>query len=443
MAEARPELHLFVLWQKARFAEERILADMRRELEIVFTRTMRFEGEAGRSYLRFYGPSLPDARRKIRSCGGGAFRIVIVRDSRPDYRKVLGRSQSILSNAHTVELKYKYRKMAGGHHRVHGTDTSAEFARDVFLLTGHSAEEWEAGVPMGEIKPVLPVSGWTAVSDFNPFRPSVPKPVATPEISNEHVFLRDKYINDEFAEGNFRGCPCIVKTTSKAVWSIGNEYRLSARMYAVAPTCVPCPFMWHLADDWKSAFLVTAKVEGASLTELIAGGVSDAQADSFAADILRLADALKATGIVHRDLFSDNLLLGADGHLKAIDWQLAVDRGNYREDPWVARHWKFRYVVFGVNRELGLGVWNDYLALAAVLRRLPQTAAVKAAVERLVAEAGEMTFARPPDRLTRFKLRLYGLSLRIQMLLRGRGHRKYAQLERRWRTACERWGTEG
>lgn len=443
MAEARPELHLFVLWQKARFAEERILADMRREFEIVFTRTMRFEDEVGRSYLRFYGPSLPDARRKIRSCGGGAFRIIIVRDSRPDYRKVDGRSQSILSNAHTVELKYKYRKMAGGHHRVHGTDTSAEFTRDVFLLTGHSAAEWEAGVPTGEIKPILPVLGWTAVSDLNPFRLGLPKPVAALEISNEHVFLRNKYINDEFAEGNFRGRPCIVKKTSKAVWSIGNEYRLSARMYSVAPTCVPCPFMWHLADDRKSAFLVTAKVAGASLTELIADGVSDVQADSFATDILCLADALKATGIVHRDLFSDNLLLDADGHLKAIDWQLAVDRENYREDPWVARHWKFRYVIFGVNRELGLGVWNDYLALAAVLRRLPQTVAVKTAIERLVAEAGEMTFARPPDLLMRFKLRLYGLSLRIQMLLRGRGHRKYAQLERRWRTACERWGTKG
>lgn len=311
------------------------------------------------------------------------------------------------------------------------------------MLTGHPAGEWGSGVPTGEIKPDLPVSGWTAVSDLNPFKPGVPKPVAAPEISNEHVFLRNKYINDEFAEGNFCGRPCIVKKTSKAVWSIGNEYRLSAEMHSVAPTCVPCPFMWHLADDRKSAFLVTAKVEGVSLTELIAGGVSDAQADSFAADVLRLADALKATGIVHRDLFSDNLLLDADGHLKAIDWQLAVDRRNYHEDPWVVRHWKFRYVVFGVNRELGLGVWNDYLALAAVLRRLPQTMAVKAAVERLVSEAKEMTFARPPDRLTRFKLRLYGMSLRIQMLLRGRGHRKYAQLERRWRTAWERWGKEG
>ena len=107
---------------------------------------------------------------------------------------------------------------------------------------------------------------------------------------------------------------------------------------------------------------------------------------------------------------------------------------HYREDPWVVRHWKFHYVVFGVNRELGLGVWNDFHALGKVLALLPQTAAVKDVAAWLAAEAPQMTFAAPPDRMTRFKLRLYALSLRFQMFLnRGRAE-KYARLARRWRT---------
>ena len=36
--------------------------------------------------------------------------------------------------------------------------------------------------------------------------------------------------------------------------------------------------------------------------------------------------------------------------------------------------------------------------------------------------------------LDRLRLWLYGCSLRLQMALRGRNHRKYAQLERRLRT---------
>lgn len=60
--------------------------------------------------------------------------------------------------------------------------------------------------------------------------------------------------------------------------------------------------------------------------------------------------------------------------------------------------------------------------------------AVVAAARKLAAEAASMTYAAPPDRPTRVKLWFYALSLRLQMFLRGRRHRKYAQLERRWRT---------
>ena len=244
------------------------------------------------------------------------------------------------------------------------------------------------------------------------------------------AFLENKYINDVFFEGTCRGRACVVKCSSKCPWSIGNEYRLGRRVFEVAPEVVAGPLAWH-ADP---AFVAVEKVQGPSLTELLARGVTDAQADGFATDILRLARALREAGVVHRDVFSDNLILGADGHLKLIDFQLAIDRADYHEDPWVVRHWKFRYVVFGVNRELGLGVWNDFHALGKVLALLPQTAAVKDAAAWLAAEAPQMTFAAPPDRLTWFKLRLYALSLRFQMLLNRNRPEKFARLERRWRT---------
>jgi serine/threonine protein kinase len=337
------------------------------------------------------------------------------------------------ANLRLVCLKSRYRNWAGRHHRVHGTTSRAEFARDVLMLTGHAADEWEAGVPEGEWRKRLPDT-WSAVSGRDPFAFSHMAPGPEPEIEDARVFLENKYINDTFLEGSFRGTPCIVKKTSKAVWSVGNEYRLSCRMYAAAPDVVPCPLGRYYDCAARASAVITAKVAGPSLTELLARGVTDAQADGFAADIRALAEALKKEGILHRDLFTDNLLLDSDGHLKAIDWQLAIDRARYREDPWVARHWKFRYVVFGVNRELGLGVWNDFHALGKVLALLPQTAAVKDVSAWLAAEAPQMTFAAPPDRLTRFKLRLYAVSLRVQMLLHPR---KRAQLARRWHTIMD------
>lgn len=261
----------------------------------------------------------------------------------------------------------------------------------------------------------------------------------SPELTNARVFLENKYLNDRFLMGNWTGVPCVVKESTKAVWSIENEYTMSAAVYAVAPGVVPKPLAWRSVDRGRRALVVTEKVAGPSLTDLLVQGLSVEEADRFAGDIRTLAAALRQTGILHRDLFADNLLLGADGHLKAIDWQLAIDRNDYREDPWVKRNWKFRYVVFGVNRELGLGVWNDYHALGKILAQFPQTETVKAVAAELATVAPEMAFSAPPQGMDRLRLWLYGCSLRLQMLIRGRKHRKYAQLERRWRTVRCKW----
>ncbi|MCQ2391926.1 MAG: hypothetical protein MJ240_10935 [Kiritimatiellae bacterium] len=438
-SSVRPELHLLILWPKARGAERRILADIPQHAEIVWKGELRFAGDPALAYRRFYGPALPDERRKLATCGAGPFLVVVVRDAAPRYEisDDSGRKPA-LCNLTLLGMKTRYRKWTGSGHRVHGTLSPAEFARDIRILTGHTAEEWERGIPPGPLEPILP-NGWTAESTPVPFARGTSQPASKPEIKDAHVFLENKYINDRFLEGSWKGIPCVVKVSTKAIWSVGNEYKMNGALYAVAPSVVPMPLAWHFAADGKSAFVVTEKVAGPSLTELLARGLTDDEANRFAADIRTLAAALKQTGILHRDLFADNLLLGADGHLKAIDWQLAIDRNVYREDPWVRRNWKFRYVVFGVNRELGLGVWNDYHALGKIIAQFPQTEKVKSVAAELASVAPEMAFASPPKGLDRLRLWFYGCSLRLQMLIRGRKHRKYAQLERRWRTVRCDW----
>ena len=423
------ELHLFVLWQKARRVEARILEDLgqQKDIEILGKWELAFSGPAAEAYPAVYGRKKPlDGRLKARKCGGGPFLLIVVRNLNPSYGSRWARDEKYyIANELMYDLKARYREWAGRKHRIHGTTSVKEFARDIFILTGHTADEWERGVP-DDIRLNIPAcAGWRQIVDDTG---------AELGLADCRVLLENKYINDVFFKGKFKGRDAVVKCSSTCAWSIGNEFRLASRLHAVAPSVVAEPLAAWTSDDGRRAFVVTEKVSGPSLTELLARGVTDGQADGFAADIDRLADALKETGSVHRDLFADNLLLGADGHLKAIDWQLAIDRNDYREDPWVARHWKFRYVVFGVNRELGLGVWDDFHALGKILAQLPQTAAVRAVAARLSAEGRTMAFAAPPDAMTRLKLRLYAVSLRLQRALRGRRHRKYAQLDRRYRT---------
>ena len=459
---ALPEQHLFVLWEKARRKERLILNDIRKHLEVVAVRELRFNGSAAVGYRSFYGPSLPDVARKIRQCGRGAFLLVVVRDNHPVHveESILGSIKP--RNRLMVELKDRYRKWAHGSHRVHGTVDAVEFGRDIRMLTGFDAEAWSSGVPKQPWHLDFP-SGWGVVRTSDPRERIEAQPIYLEHcpwnswtgkmdwetvlaregrafgLTERRLFLSNKYINDCFYEGRFLSRTCVVKCTTKAVRSIRSEFMIARDVYAEDSSVVAERLGFFFAASGRYAFAMMDKVEGPTLTELLSRGLTEDEADRFADDLLRLARALKKADVVHRDLFSDNLLLGSDGHLKAIDWQLAARRHPFIEDPWMRKHWKFRYVVFGVNRELGLGVWNDCHALGKILAHFPQTDRVRDVRRRLAELQPTTGVSAPPDLLTLARLSFYAVSLRLQMLFRGRKYRKYAQLVRRYRTICGTW----
>ena len=222
-------------------------------------------------------------------------------------------------------------------------------------------------------------------------------------LSECRAFLENKTVNDIFYEGLFKGRPCIVKCSSRAADSIANEYEMLCRMHAAAPAAFPEPFAMWTSPGGRMAFVAMEKVGGGTPSEP-------------AADILRIAETLHETGIIHRDVSKANLLCGQDGHLKLIDFQFAVDRRAYHESRFMRRNPKYLYVHFGNCEELGLGRWNDILGLGLMecLRSLaPQAKDVAA---RLLAMAKEMTFSAPVPPTVRFRLNAYRASLAIQRL---------------------------
>ena len=147
----KPELHLFVLWEKARRVEARILEDLGRQadIEVIGKWELAFSGPAAEAYPAFYGARKPmDGRLKVRKCGGDRFLLVVVRVLNPSYGSRWARDDKYyIANELMYDLKARYREWAGRKHRIHGTTDCGEFARDIFLLTGHTADEWECGVP--------------------------------------------------------------------------------------------------------------------------------------------------------------------------------------------------------------------------------------------------------------------------------------------------------
>lgn len=168
----RSEIHLFVLWENSRVAEERILSDMAGRVTVL----AKIEGgwptgvSAAAGFRRFYGAFLPDADEKVRNAGGGRFLIVVVRDEDAVYgdRETVRGIERV--NEKIFDMKWRYREWVGGGHRVHGTNSTDEARRDIMLLTGHPLADWVSGAAKGRPMTVLPgQDGWSSMAELFAF----------------------------------------------------------------------------------------------------------------------------------------------------------------------------------------------------------------------------------------------------------------------------------
>ena len=109
---ARDEIQMFVLWEKARSAETRILSDIATQAEVLasFEASWPKELSAQDAYNRFYGPLLPDAAEKASRSGTGAFVVVLVRFPRARYDWRMTQRGLEYVNLDMFELKWKYRE---------------------------------------------------------------------------------------------------------------------------------------------------------------------------------------------------------------------------------------------------------------------------------------------------------------------------------------------
>ena len=139
-----PETHVFVIWDKGRHCEKRILDDIKANFEVFYVGEVAFPCKARDAYCRFYGSRRFNVRKKVRRCGKGPFLVILVRDPSPTH--VIDPAGKTV-NEKVFLRKKEYRQWAGESYRIHSSLTTAEYLRDIYRLTGHTAEEWEKGTP--------------------------------------------------------------------------------------------------------------------------------------------------------------------------------------------------------------------------------------------------------------------------------------------------------
>ncbi|OON85003.1 hypothetical protein BXO88_14545 [Oribacterium sp. C9] len=173
-----PEIHLFIIWEKGRIQEEKILTDMFSRFKVLGLYKVTWPGDSfSKNLTRFYGQNLPSSSQKIQHCGDGEFILVIIQDESPmyKYRKTTKGVRKV--NINIFDAKELYRYWTGGGHRIHGTNSIKEVDHDLTLLLGVNSKDFLASINQSKLptsiqdailsdRPITGACGWDNISQL-------------------------------------------------------------------------------------------------------------------------------------------------------------------------------------------------------------------------------------------------------------------------------------
>ena len=137
------ELHLMVLWNKARMYEHDIIEDLEKHVSIVEKIEVEWTKEkVAENFTRFYGVKLDSSSNKVKECGGGKFLLITFYDENPKYEFAETYRGFEYLNSNILNLKSKYRKLTNGGSKIHATNSIKEVNHDITLLLGLNTADY-------------------------------------------------------------------------------------------------------------------------------------------------------------------------------------------------------------------------------------------------------------------------------------------------------------
>lgn len=170
---SQSEVHLFVIWENARYLQVRILTDIAEHFTLIKQYEITWTpSRASSNIVRFCGTRLgANLRYKITDCGIGAFLVVVVRDETPIYEERNTFHGTVAVNVNMFEAKQRYRQWTGGGIRVHATDNTIETSHDLALLLGKAVDDFVEMSPQSETeklqKDIEGAGGWRSLRQLS------------------------------------------------------------------------------------------------------------------------------------------------------------------------------------------------------------------------------------------------------------------------------------
>lgn len=168
----KPEIHIFIIWEKARVVQDRILDDIALHFSILKTYEITWTPSlVASNFTRFCGTRLGNnLQYKIDDCGIGEFLVVIVRDNDPIYENKRTFHGPADVNIKMFEAKQRYREWTGGGIRVHATDNTIETNHDLTLLIGKNADDFVATCKDSKVeklhRDLEGANGWVSIQQL-------------------------------------------------------------------------------------------------------------------------------------------------------------------------------------------------------------------------------------------------------------------------------------
>ena len=108
----------------------------------------------------------------------------------------------------------------------------------------------------------------------------------------------------------------------------------------------------------------------------------------------------------------------SDGHLKLIDAQFAIDRNDFKEDPFLLKNWGYRMLTFAHHPMTAGYGWNDAAMMLFYTWKLSGSVRAQELCDRLRSMTAESVFLVEHGRLDKWRMRWMLLRLCILRLFR-------------------------
>lgn len=154
-------IYLFIIWNKALFAREKIINDLKESFDIQTDIFVEWSRENFDKNLKaFYGFKIDNIKQKTRYIGTGKFNVILVKDDNPSFevKTINGITQRI--NTKVLDKKKLYRKWTADCFRVHCSTNKEETDHDLTVLFGDNVPNQNISVD------TKGVSGFKSISDL-------------------------------------------------------------------------------------------------------------------------------------------------------------------------------------------------------------------------------------------------------------------------------------